>query len=296
MTFAQQIQNCQVRLDQLLDEWLPVGDKTPSRLHQAMRYSSLKAGKRLRPLLVYLSGDALGANIDDLDASALAVECIHVYSLIHDDLPAMDDDDLRRGKPTCHIAFDEATAILAGDALQSMAFEILANHHLSDTADVNLIKLINILAKASGSMGMGGGQMIDLQATDKQLNLEQLIEMHRMKTGALITACVEMSLATANITDKEHISALIRYADRIGLAFQVKDDILDIESDTQTLGKPTGSDIEMNKSTFPALLGLESARKYAHDLISEALLTLEKIPYNTGSLKALAKHMIQRDY
>jgi farnesyl diphosphate synthase len=261
-----------------------------------MRYSSLNAGKRLRPLLVYLTGECLGARTSDLDASALAVECIHVYSLIHDDLPAMDDDDLRRGKATCHIAFDEATAILAGDALQSMAFEVLTKHHLSDTAEAGRIQLINILARASGSMGMGGGQMIDLEATNKTLSLEQLIEMHRMKTGALISACVEMSLVTAGITDNSHIEALTRYADRIGLAFQVKDDILDIESDTQTLGKPTGSDIEMNKSTFPALLGLESAREYAHELISEALLTLDEIPYNTGSLNDIAKHMIQREY
>ena len=238
----------------------------------------------------------MGASQSDLDASALAVECIHVYSLIHDDLPAMDDDDLRRGKPTCHIAFDEATAILAGDALQSLAFEILTDHPLSDTAASRRINLIKILAKASGSIGMGGGQMIDLEASKKVQSLEQLKLMHGMKTGALISACVSMAVETCGTNDQKAIDALALYADRIGLAFQVKDDILDIEGETEILGKPSGSDIQQNKSTFPALLGLEAARQYAEELVAEALLTLDGIPYNTHALEELANYMIQRQY
>ena len=261
-----------------------------------MRYASLNAGKRLRPLIVYLVGDALGADKTDLDASALAVECIHVYSLIHDDLPAMDDDDLRRGKATTHIAFDEATAILAGDALQTIGFNILCHHPLSPDVESERIRLLTILTDASGSVGMGGGQMIDLIATDSKLSIEQLEAMHRMKTGALISACVKMAVATSQINEAEIIAAFDRFADRIGLAFQVKDDILDIEGETEVIGKPSGSDEELNKSTFPALMGLDAAKEYAQQLIDEALLSLERIPYNTEALEALAKYMIERQY
>lgn len=296
MTLSTHIEACQSRLNGLLNDWLPTEDTEPTKLHQAMRYSSLNAGKRLRPLIVYLVGDALGVKQTDLDASAVAVECIHVYSLIHDDLPAMDDDDLRRGKPTCHIAFDEATAILAGDALQTIGFDILCRFPLSPEVESERIKLLQILTHASGSLGMGGGQMIDLIATDSILNLEQLKAMHRMKTGALISACVKMAVTTSQIQDSETISAFERYADRIGLAFQVKDDILDIEGDTDVIGKPTGSDEELNKSTFPALMGLDSAKHYAEQLIDEALLSLEQIPYNTEALEALARYTIERQY
>jgi farnesyl diphosphate synthase len=261
-----------------------------------MRYASLNAGKRLRPLIVYLVGDALGADKTDLDASALAVECIHVYSLIHDDLPAMDDDDLRRGKATTHIAFDEATAILAGDALQTIGFNILCHHPLSPDVESERIRLLTILTDASGSVGMGGGQMIDLIATDSMLSIEQLEAMHRMKTGALISACVKMAVATSQINEAEIIAAFDHFADRIGLAFQVKDDILDIEGETEVIGKPSGSDEELNKSTFPALMGLDAAKEYAEQLIDEALLSLERIPYNTEALEALAKYMIERQY
>jgi len=296
VTLSTHIEACQSRLNGLLNDWLPTEDTEPTKLHQAMRYSSLNAGKRLRPLIVYLVGDALGVKQTDLDASAVAVECIHVYSLIHDDLPAMDDDDLRRGKPTCHIAFDEATAILAGDALQTIGFDILCRFPLSPEVESERIKLLQILTHASGSLGMGGGQMIDLIATDSILNLEQLKAMHRMKTGALISACVKMAVTTSQIQDSETISAFERYADRIGLAFQVKDDILDIEGDTDVIGKPTGSDEELNKSTFPALMGLDSAKHYAEQLIDEALLSLEQIPYNTEALEALARYTIERQY
>ncbi len=296
MNLSTQIESCRRRLDALLDQWLPSEDTEPTKLHRAMRYASLNAGKRLRPLIVYLVGDALGADKTDLDASALAVECIHVYSLIHDDLPAMDDDDLRRGKATTHIAFDEATAILAGDALQTIGFNILCHHPLSPDVESERIRLLTILTDASGSVGMGGGQMIDLIATDSKLSIEQLEAMHRMKTGALISACVKMAVATSQINEAEIIAAFDRFADRIGLAFQVKDDILDIEGETEVIGKPSGSDEELNKSTFPALMGLDAAKEYAQQLIDEALLSLERIPYNTEALEALAKYMIERQY
>lgn len=296
MNLSTHIESCRRRLDALLDHWLPSEDTEPTKLHRAMRYASLNAGKRLRPLIVYLVGDALGADKTDLDASALAVECIHVYSLIHDDLPAMDDDDLRRGKATTHIAFDEATAILAGDALQTIGFNILCHHPLSPDVESERIRLLTILTDASGSVGMGGGQMIDLIATDSKLSIEQLEAMHRMKTGALISACVKMAVATSQINEAEIIAAFDRFADRIGLAFQVKDDILDIEGETEVIGKPSGSDEELNKSTFPALMGLDAAKEYAEQLIDEALLSLERIPYNTEALEALAKYMIERQY
>lgn len=296
MNLSTQIESCRRRLDALLDQWLPSEDTEPTKLHRAMRYASLNAGKRLRPLIVYLVGDALGADRADLDASALAVECIHVYSLIHDDLPAMDDDDLRRGKATTHIAFDEATAILAGDALQTIGFNILCHHPLSPDVESERIRLLTILTDASGSVGMGGGQMIDLIATDSKLSIEQLEAMHRMKTGALISACVKMAVATSQINEAEIIAAFDRFADRIGLAFQVKDDILDIEGETEVIGKPSGSDEGLNKSTFPALMGLDAAKEYAQQLIDEALLSLERIPYNTEALEALAKYIIERQY
>ncbi len=296
MNLSTHIESCRRRLDALLDQWLPSEATEPTKLHRAMRYASLNAGKRLRPLIVYLVGDALGAEKTDLDASALAVECIHVYSLIHDDLPAMDDDDLRRGKATTHIAFDEATAILAGDALQTIGFNILCHHPLSPDVESERIRLLTILTDASGSVGMGGGQMIDLIATDSKLSIEQLEAMHRMKTGALISACVKMAVATSQINEAEIIAAFDRFADRIGLAFQVKDDILDIEGETEVIGKPSGSDEELNKSTFPALMGLDAAKEYAQQLIDEALLSLERIPYNTEALEALAKYMIERQY
>ena len=296
MNLSTQIESCRRRLDALLDQWLPSEDTEPTKLHRAMRYASLNAGKRLRPLIVYLVGDALGVDKTDLDASALAVECIHVYSLIHDDLPAMDDDDLRRGKATTHIAFDEATAILAGDALQTIGFNILCHHPLSPDVESERIRLLTILTDASGSVGMGGGQMIDLIATDSKLSIEQLEAMHRMKTGALISACVKMAVATSQINEAEIIAAFDHFADRIGLAFQVKDDILDIEGETEVIGKPSGSDEELNKSTFPALMGLDAAKEYAEQLIDEALLSLERIPYNTEALEALAKYMIERQY
>lgn len=296
MELQTSIEHCQLRINDVLKRYLTTDDKSPCRLQQAMEYSALDAGKRLRPLLVYSCGEAFGATLADLDGAAAAVECIHVYSLIHDDLPAMDDDDLRRGKATCHIHYDEATAILAGDALQTLAFDILINHPLSIKAEPFRLLMLKELARASGSKGMGGGQMLDLQATDKNLQLEELKTMHKMKTGALIRASIIMALHCSGITDKKTLALMSSFGELIGLAFQVKDDILDIEGDTATIGKPTGSDTASNKSTFPALMGIGAAKDYAEQLVSEALQALETLPYNTERLKQLATYIIQRQY
>ncbi len=296
MHLESSIKFCQQRINEVLNHYLPDVDESPNQLHQAMRYATLDAGKRLRPLLVYSCGEVFSANQTDLDAAAAAVECIHVYSLIHDDLPAMDDDDLRRGKATCHIHFDEATAILAGDALQTLAFDILINHPLTEKAKPYQLSMLRELSYASGSKGMGGGQMLDLQATNKELQLEELKNMHRMKTGALIKASIVMGLFCCGINDNKIIKPMAEYGDLIGLAFQVKDDILDIEGDTQIIGKPTGSDAAANKSTFPALMGIEGARNYMQKLIKEALQALEPLQYNTLLLEQLATYIIERQH
>lgn len=247
---------CQQRVEQALEIRLPSEKLLPQKLHTAMRYCVLGGGKRMRPMLTYCTAKTLGIAPEAVDGVACAVEFIHVYSLIHDDLPAMDDDDLRRGKPTCHIAFDEATAILTGDALQAMAFEILAHDASISTSAENRLQMITTLAKASGSQGMVGGQAIDLESVGTQLNLPELENMHIHKTGALIRASVTMAtLAKADI-DPVMATKLDHYAKCIGLSFQVKDDILDEESDTATLGKTQGKDKENAKPTYPALLGM----------------------------------------
>jgi farnesyl diphosphate synthase len=290
------IELCQQRINGILKHHLATDDQSPCRLQEAMAYSALDAGKRLRPHLVYSCGEAFGAAIEDLDAAAAAVECIHVYSLIHDDLPAMDDDALRRGKATCHIYYDEATAILAGDALQTLAFDILLNHPLTHKSEASRLLMLKELARASGSKGMGGGQMLDLLATDKNLQLEELKTMHNMKTGALIRASILMALHCSAITDEKVLAKMSDFGELIGLAFQVKDDILDIEGDTAVIGKPSGSDTASNKSTFPALMGLDAAKDYAEQLVAEALQALDSLPYNTERLKQLATYIIQRQH
>ncbi len=292
--FNQIIEQWQQRIHQLIAETLPSAEQEPKELHQAMRYAALNGGKRVRPILVYLTGLAFGAKQSDLDTAALAVELIHCYSLVHDDLPAMDDDDLRRGKPTCHIEFGEATAILAGDALHTQAFEVLADAKLTEKAQPQQMTMLALLAKASGSLGMGGGQAIDLASTNKAIDLATLENMHRMKTGALIKASVMLGALCAGSIKPEEIVLLEEYADSIGLAFQVQDDILDIESDTETLGKPQGSDIENDKNTYPALLGLEGSKQKLQDLLALALQALDKLPYNTATLAQLAQYITQR--
>lgn len=287
---------CQNRVEKALEDRLPSGQLLPQKLHQAMRYSVLNGGKRMRPMLAYCTGKTLGIDPEALDGPACAVEFIHVYSLIHDDLPAMDDDDLRRGKATCHVAFDEATAILAGDALQALAFEILAHDPSIMTTNEGRLKMIIALAKASGSQGMVGGQAIDLQSVGTRLNLPELENMHIHKTGALIRASVNMATLAKTDIDPNVATKLDHYAKCIGLSFQVKDDILDEESDTATLGKTQGKDKDNDKPTYPALLGLAGAKQKAQELHEKALDSLSIFGKEADLLRDLSLYIIQRTH
>ncbi|MDV6252660.1 (2E,6E)-farnesyl diphosphate synthase [Vibrio sp. EA2] len=290
----QTLTSFQQRNNQQLNLWLEQLPYQDLPLIDAMKYGLLLGGKRVRPFLVYITGQMLGCQSDDLDTPAAAIECIHAYSLIHDDLPAMDDDELRRGQPTCHIRFDEATAILTGDSLQTLAFTILADGPLNPEAEKQRINMIKALAHASGSNGMCVGQALDLSAENRQISLEEMEEIHRKKTGALIDCAVKLGALAAGDKGIAVLPHLERYSKAIGLAFQVQDDILDIISDTETLGKPQGSDQELNKSTYPSLLGLEGAIEKAHSLLQEALQALEAIPYNTQLLEEFARYVIER--
>ena len=286
----------QNKVEKALDARLPAEKILPKKLHQAMRYTVLEGGKRMRPMLTYATGKALALSDEILDGPACAVELIHVYSLIHDDLPAMDDDDLRRGKATCHIAYDEATAILTGDALQALAFEILANDPTIKVDAASRLKMITTLTKASGSQGMVGGQAIDLESVGTQLTLPELENMHIHKTGALIRASVNMAaLAKADI-DPAIAKKLDHYAKCIGLSFQVKDDILDEESDTATLGKTQGKDQNNDKPTYPALLGLAGAKQKAQELHEQAIKSLSGFGSEADLLRDLSLYIIQRDH
>ncbi|GGY47383.1 (2E,6E)-farnesyl diphosphate synthase [Bacterioplanes sanyensis] len=281
-------QRCQQQLQQALTQ-LDIGDQ---RLADAMHYGLLNGGKRLRPLLVYAGAEAAGARWEDVDAAAVAVEMMHSYSLVHDDLPAMDNDDLRRGKPTCHIAFDEAAAILAGDALQAAAFEHLAQAPVSETLKLRWLQL---LARAAGAAGMVAGQAIDLGHVGKLMTLDELQRMHEFKTGALITAALEMGAAAGDLSEAQ-AQALRLCGDAIGLAFQVQDDILDIEGDTATLGKQQGADIARDKPTYPALLGIDGARQKARELTNVAIAQLRHLPGQCHTLEQLAHYVINRDH
>ena len=295
MSFKEQLITYQTRVEKALDHWLPEASIQPAYLHDAMRYAVLGEGKRIRPVLTYATGQTFGIDYKELDGPACAVEIIHAYSLIHDDLPAMDDDDLRRGKPTCHKAYDEATAILAGDALQALAFHILAHDPEIKVKAEQRIKMIDTLAVASGSRGMAGGQAIDLEAVGKALNLAELENMHIHKTGALIRACVELGALSCQDIDQERFEKVSHYAKCIGLAFQVQDDILDIESDTETLGKPQGSDQASNKPTYPELLGLKGAKEVAKNLHSEAIASLDIFDNKADILRTIADFIVKRD-
>ncbi|MGZ8190905.1 MAG: (2E,6E)-farnesyl diphosphate synthase [Methylococcaceae bacterium] len=287
---------CQNRVERALEIRLPSENILPQKLHQAMRYCVLDGGKRMRPMLTYCTGKTLGLAPETLDGAACAVEFIHVYSLIHDDLPAMDDDNLRRGKATCHIAFDEATAILTGDALQALAFETLA-HDPSITASAeNRLKMIAALARASGSQGMVGGQAIDLDSVGRKLNLPELENMHIHKTGALIRASVNMATLSKADVDPVIATKLDHYAKCIGLSFQVKDDILDEESDTTTLGKTQGKDKDNDKPTYPALLGMTGAKQKAQELHEKALDNLSIFGKEADLLRDLSLYIIQRNH
>ncbi|SDL89463.1 farnesyl-diphosphate synthase [Modicisalibacter muralis] len=278
------------RIDAELDALFAHRDMPAERLEAAMRHA-VTGGKRLRPVLVYGAGRALGASDDDLDVAALAVELIHAYSLVHDDLPAMDDDDLRRGRPTVHRAFDEATAILAGDALQALAFELLA-----DAARPRLAAMIRTLAQAAGRDGMVAGQALDIDAVGEASDVETLATVHRYKTGALIRAAVRLGALTAVDESDPRMAALDAYAAAIGLAFQIHDDVLDVTGDTFTLGKTSGADAAHDKPTYPALLGLDGARARARELLDEALAALAPLGEAGVPLAELAKYMIERDY
>ncbi len=272
-----------------------------SRLRESMRYSVLDGGKRVRPLLVYATGEALNVAVELLDKPAAAIELIHAYSLIHDDLPAMDDDDLRRGKATAHIAFDEATAILSGDALQTLAFDILSQQKqlqqaqpLQKISAENQLKIINILSNAAGMRGMVEGQAIDLAAVGKKLNEQQLENMHHHKTGALIRASVHMACFCTDSVTQETRTKLLNYAEAIGLAFQVHDDILDIESDTETLGKQQGADIAAGKPTYPSIIGIDAAKLKAKNLYQDALDSLSGFGSEADLLREIAGFIVKR--
>lgn len=296
--FHDQLQAFHQRSDRALLRFIAPLPFNDGKMVEAMRHGALLGGKRLRPFLVYSTGQMFGLSLENLDAPAAAVECIHAYSLIHDDLPAMDDDDLRRGQPTCHIKFGEANAILAGDALQTLAFSILADAEMPDVALRDRLAMISELAKASGVAGMCGGQSLDLEAEGKQIDLQALEQIHRHKTGALIRAAVRLGALAAGEPGRAALPELDRYAAAIGLAFQVQDDILDVVGETEKIGKRQGSDQQLGKSTYPALLGLDSAKLKAWDLYQEALAALESLAtqsYNTAPLRALANFIIERD-
>ena len=296
MQLASLHQHIKQRLDASLQDLINDLPDAAPRLKESMLYALTNGGKRMRPLLVHLVGNMLDIPDNDQRAISMAIECIHAYSLVHDDLPAMDDDDLRRGNPTCHIAFDEATAILAGDALQTQAFSIVAEHPMSAFANHRRAQLVAVLARAAGYSGMCGGPAIDLAATGKQITLAELQHLHQLKTGALLTACVEMVCLITDQLDSNHQQLLCRFANRIGLAFQVQDDILDVTASTETLGKPKGSDEARGKNTFPSLLGLDGARQELAKLHQEALQALDGLPYNTEYLVAFTDLMVSRSH
>lgn len=296
MSLQHFLQKHQQRVEAALDKWLPRTDVIPHTLHQAMRYSTLGGGKRIRPILVYATGEALGMAPEQLDGPACAVELIHAYSLIHDDLPSMDNDILRRGKDTCHIAFNEATAVLAGDALQSLAFYILANDPAILAEATQRLKMVQVLADASGSHGMAGGQAIDLECEGKELNLVELENMHIHKTGALIRAAVQLAALNRSDLQDNDMDKLDHYAKCIGLAFQIQDDVLDVESDTETLGKTQGADIARNKSTYPAIVGLKRAKDMAQELVDDALDSLATFGHTAEPLRWVAQYIINRQF
>ncbi|MFV2056676.1 MAG: (2E,6E)-farnesyl diphosphate synthase [Thiohalomonadales bacterium] len=292
----------QKRIEQKLDLYLPDPESVPQRLHHAMHYACTNGGKRIRPLLVYATGHALQIPIKYLDVSAVALEFIHSYSLIHDDLPAMDNDELRRGKPTCHIQFDEATAILAGDALQTLAFEVLSSSSPNDVTADRCITMLKILAQATGSAGMAGGQAIDLNSVGQQLSLAELEQMHLYKTAALIRAAVQLAALcgprpSPKNNDQEILSNhLDNFAKNMGLAFQIRDDILDVEGETAILGKTQGADLALNKPTYPALLGMPAAKKLAQECYEAAIASLNNVKGDTGQLNWLANYIILRKF
>ena len=292
--FSSWVSTHQSRFEDTLKRLLPQVEVAPQRLHAAMRYSVLEGGKRVRPLLAFAAGELGGAPAGRVEIAAAAVELIHAYSLVHDDMPCMDDDVLRRGKPTCHVEYDEATALLVGDALQSLAFQLLSEHRLSDDASRQL-QMVKLLAVASGSRGMAGGQAIDLASVGKQLTLPELEQMHIHKTGALIRASILLGAHCGNL-DQAQLDKLDRYGKCIGLAFQVVDDVLDSEADTATLGKTAGKDADNDKPTYVTLLGVQAAKEMAAELHGDALDTLVEFGAAAQRLRELADFIVKRKY
>jgi farnesyl diphosphate synthase len=292
-TFDIDLSRYRARANRALAACLPAADLPPTQLHEAMRYAVLNGGKRVRATLVYAAGEAVRGEAALFDAPACAVELMHAYSLVHDDLPAMDDDDLRRGKPTCHRAFGEANALLAGDALQSAAFQVLSDGASKARRGMEMIAT---LAHASGSLGMAGGQAIDLAAVGTQPSLDELENMHRHKTGALIRASVRLGALCGADTSTGQLAQLDAYAACIGLAFQVRDDILDVEADTETLGKTQGADVALNKPTYPSLLGLAAARQKADELHQRAIGELADFDARADALRELSAFIVSRPH
>ena len=291
--FLNWMQKAQAQTELILARFLPLSSTEPTRLHDAMRYVTLGGGKRVRPLLAFAAAKLGSANDSVLQAAIASVEMIHVYSLVHDDMPPMDNDSLRRGKATCHIAYDEATALLVGDALQSLAFDLLSRPTDFDAA--RQLKMVQTLAMASGSLGMAGGQAIDLSNVGLDLTQAELENMHRLKTGALIAAAARLGALSCPDLDETALSALDVYAQNLGLAFQVIDDVLDCEQDTATLGKTAGKDADNNKPTYVKLMGLDAAKTYAHNLVNTANEALEPFAEKADLLKYLANYVVQRN-
>ena len=294
MDFNSLIEAWQQRVEHKLDSVLPPAETLPEKLHRAMRYSVLGGGKRIRPVLVYATGAALDADPDTLDAPAAAIELMHAFSLVHDDLPAMDDDDLRRGRPTTHIEFDEATAILAADAMQPLAFKVLATDSAMTCSDEARLRVIDLLATACGSTGMTGGQAIDLGAEGRRLSAAELENMYRLKTGLLLHTSV-VSAAICSGADENTIASFSKFIDNLGLAFQIRDDILDIEGTTEVIGKQQGADIAHDKATWPAMFGMEKAKQQANDLLHEALEEISTIGSEADPLRHIARYIVERD-
>ena len=294
--FEPVLQAYQMRVDKALLARLPCSDAPSTQLPVAMKYAVTNGGKRVRPVLAYATGKALGIALERVDTAACALEMMHAYSLVHDDLPAMDNDDLRRGKPTCHKAFDEATAILAGDALQALAFTVLALNPDPELSDRAKLLMIQELGNASGAEGMAGGQAIDLESVGHTLDLAQLENMHRHKTGALIKASVLLPAMMVVSRDDKVLQQLDAYAAAIGLSFQIVDDILDVVSDTHTLGKQQGADMALNKPTYPALLGLQGARDHAANMHIKAITALDGLGSNFDELRMLSAYIVERNF
>ena len=294
--FGAQLEIWRVRMEHALAARLPDPTLVPARLHEAMRYSVLGGGKRIRPALLFATARTLGLSEDDVEAAACAIELVHVYSLVHDDLPAMDNDDMRRGRPTCHKAYDEATALLVGDALQPLAFQLLACDKALPASPAIRIRLIDMLAQAVGTFGMAGGQAIDLAVQGMRLDIAQVEDMHARKTGAVIRASVLMAAECAPSLDPSLYAALNRFAVAVGLAFQIQDDLLDVTGDALTLGKATGADSERAKPTHPAVIGIPASQQRVRLLHNQAISALAPFGDRAESLRSLAHWLLSRQY